>query len=311
MRPSRQPALVRNRKAGRLRAEPDRGPEIAPATYLNLIGERVRDARARHGMTRRMLARDSGISERYLAELESGRGNFSIALLRRVANAIDIPVAELVSDEPARPVEYTLLVERLRRFQPDELAQASSLLAERFGDHSGRRDRIALIGLRGAGKSTLGPLLARHLGWSFVEMSREIEIEAGVSIDEIFDLWGQAAYRRYERRALERILRTRTRVVLATAGGLVSEPATFERLVDACYTVWLQASPEEHWDRVIRQGDHRVEGSGDTEALADMRRILAQRETLYGKADARLNTSGNTARQSLKELTTLIERRRA
>jgi XRE family transcriptional regulator, aerobic/anaerobic benzoate catabolism transcriptional regulator len=282
---------------------------IAPSNYLKLLGERVRDARSRHGMTRRMLARDSGISQRYLAELESGRGNFSIALLRRVAKAIDVPVSELVSDDPPRPVEYSLLVERLRRFDAAELAEASKILADRFGDRSGRMDRIALIGLRGAGKSTLGALLARHLGWSFVELSREIETESGVKVDEIFDLWGQAAYRRYERRALERIARSRTKVVLATGGGLVSEPATFERLLDSFYTIWLQASPQEHWDRVIRQGDHRVEGSGDTEALADMRRILAQRDALYGKADARLDTSTRTPRKSLASLISLVDQR--
>ena len=282
---------------------------LAPANYLKVLGERVRDARSRHGMTRRMLARDSGISQRYLAELESGRGNFSIALLRRVASAIDVPVSELVSDDSPRPVEYSLLVERLRRFDAAELAEASKMLADHFGDRSGRTDRIALIGLRGAGKSTLGALLARHLGWSFVELSREIETEAGVKVDEIFDLWGQAAYRRYERRALERIARSRTKVVLATGGGLVSEPATFERLLDSFYTVWLQASPQEHWDRVIRQGDHRVEGSGDTEALADMRRILAQRDALYRKADVKLNTSARSTRQSLAGLIAIVEKR--
>ena len=256
-----------------------------------------------------MLARDSGISERYLAELESGRGNFSIALLRKVATAIDVPVSDLVTDDSPRPVEYSLLVERLRRFEARELAEASRMLAERFGDRSRRMDRVALIGLRGAGKSTLGTALARHLGWSFVELSREIEIEAGVKVDEIFDLWGQAAYRRYERRALERVARSRTKVVLATGGGLVSEPATFERLLDSFYTVWLQASPEEHWDRVIGQGDHRVEGSGDTEALVDMRRILAQRDALYRKANARLDTSARTARQALAGLIAIVDKR--
>jgi len=278
--------------------------------YLKLLGERVRDARARHGMSRRMLAHDSGISERYLAELESGRGNFSIVLMRRLAKAIDVPVAELVSDDEPRPVEYRLLVERIARLEATELSEASSVLAQRFGDRAGRAERIALIGLRGAGKTTLGAMLAGRLGWDFIEMSREIEREAAVSVEEIFDLWGQAAYRRYERRALERIIREKSRVVLATGGGLVSEPATFERLLDSFYTIWLQASPEEHWDRVIGQGDHRVEGSGDSEALVDMRRILAQRDPLYGKADARLDTSGKTTPQSLKALLAVARRRR-
>jgi XRE family aerobic/anaerobic benzoate catabolism transcriptional regulator len=283
----------------------DRQAETTDAGYLKMLGQRVRDARARHGMTRRMLARDSGISERYLAELEAGRGNLSITLIRRLADAIDVPISELVSDRPAFPVEYALLIERLRQLEPKELVAASSLLRARFGDRAGRRARVALIGLRGAGKSTLGAALAKHLRWSFVELSREIEKEAGVSVEEIFDLWGQAAYRRYERRALERIMRTQTRIVLATGGGLVSEAATYQRLLDSCYTVWLQAAPQEHWDRVIGQGDHRVEDSGDGEALNDMRRILSQRKALYGKADARLNTSGKTANQSLRQLIAL------
>jgi XRE family transcriptional regulator, aerobic/anaerobic benzoate catabolism transcriptional regulator len=220
-----------------------------------------------------------------------------------------LPVAELVDDDVPLPVEYQLLAGRLRRLDSAELAEASKLLAERFGDRAGRTERIALIGLRGAGKTTLGAMLAKQLGWEFVEMSREIEAEAGVRVEEIFDLWGQAAYRRYERRALERIAATRSRVVLGTGGGLVSEPATFEQLLDSFYTIWLQALPEEHWDRVIRQGDYRVEGSGDSEALVDMRRILAQRDPLYAKADAQLDTSGKTARQSFKELLQVVRRR--
>lgn len=277
--------------------------------YLKTLGARVRDARSRHGMSRRMLAHDSGISERYLAELESGRGNFSIVLMRRLAKAIDVPVAELVSEEAARPVEYKLLVERIGRLDTDELTEASTILTNRFGDRIGKAERIALIGLRGAGKTTLGAMLAKRLGWEFVEMSREIEAEAAVSVEEIFDLWGQAAYRRYERRALERIIIGRRRVVLATGGGLVSEPATFARLLDSFHTIWLQASPEDHWDRVIRQGDHRVEGSGDSEALVDMRRILAQRDPLYRKADAQLDTRGKTSRQSLQELLSIARDR--
>jgi len=295
-------------------ATPDQHGQQAGRThagYLKMLGLRVRDARARHGMTRRMLARDSGISERYLAELEAGRGNLSITLIRRLADAIDVPISELVSDTPALPVEYALLIERLRRLEPKELMQASSLLKTRFGVRAARLERVALIGLRGAGKSTLGAALAKHLRWSFVELSREIEKEAGVSVEEIFDLWGQAAYRRYERRGLERILRTQTRIVLATGGGLVSAPATYQRLLDSCYTVWLQAAPQEHWDRVISQGDHRLEDGGDGEALSDMRRILSQRQALYRKADAHLDTSAKTAQQSLRQLIALSHNWRA
>ncbi len=261
-------------------------------------------------MTRRILAHDCGVSERYLAQLESGRGNLSIVLLRRVAAAIDVPLAELVSEE-LPPVEYALVAERLRRLKPAELTEAATILAKRFGDNAARTDRIALIGLRGAGKSTLGALLAKRLGWQFVELSREIEREAGVSVNEIFDLWGQAAYRRYERRALERVMRTRSRVVIATGGGLVSELPTFERLLEACYTIWLHASPRDYWERVLRQGDYRVsDGVGVRQAMADMRRILAQREALYSKADVRLDTSGKTTARSLRELVALVRKAR-
>jgi XRE family aerobic/anaerobic benzoate catabolism transcriptional regulator len=275
--------------------------------YLRKLGERVRNARARHGMTRRMLAHDSGISERYLAQLESGRGNLSIVLLRRLAAAIDVPLSSLVDDEEPS-VEFELLAERLRRLDEPQLAEASALLMHRFGDAATRIDRVALIGLRGAGKSTLGRRLARRLNWQFVELSREIEREAGVGVTEIFNLWGQAAYRRYERQAVERLVRTRKRIVIATGGGLVAELGSFERLLASCYAVWLQAAPEDHWERVVhKEGDHRVRGgAGEAQAMADMRRILAQRERLYRKADARLDTSGKTLDQSLRELLHLV-----
>ncbi len=280
--------------------------------YLRKLGERVRDARARHGMTRRMLAHDSGVSERYLAQLESGRGNLSIVLLRRVAAAIDVSISSLVSEEEP-PVEYELLSERLRRLDETELAEASSLLAQRFGDGIARMERVALIGLRGAGKSTLGRSLARRLNWHFVELSREVEREAGVGVTEIFNLWGQAAYRRYERRAIERLVRTRNHIVIATGGGLVAELGSFERLLASCFAVWLQATPEDHWERVVRkEGDNRVSGgAGEAQAMADMRRILAQRERLYRKADARLDTSGKSPAQSLRELLRLVGQARA
>ena len=279
--------------------------------YLRKLGERVRDARARHGMTRRMLAHDSGVSERYLAQLESGSGNLSIVLLRRVASAIDVALSNLVSeDEP--PLEFGLLAEQLRRLDETQLAEAAAILTRRFGNGAGRMERVALIGLRGAGKSTLGRRLARNLNWRFIELSREIEREAGVGVNEIFNLWGQAAYRRYERQAVERLVRERRHVVIATGGGLVAELGSFERLLASCYAVWLQATPEDHWERVVRkEGDDRVRGgAGEAQAMADMRRILAQRERLYRKADARLDTSGKSPAQSVRELVRLVSQAR-
>ncbi len=293
-------------------SQPHPNGACASAPYLRILGERVRDARARHGMTRRMLAHDSGVSERYLAQLESGRGNLSIVLLRRVAAAIDISISNLVSEDQP-PIEFQLLTERLRRLGPSELTQASSILARRFGDGVERLERVALIGLRGAGKSTLGRGLARRLNWDFVELSREVAREAGVGVTEIFNLWGQAAYRRYERRAIERLVRTRNRIVIATGGGLVAELSSFEPLLASCYVVWLQATPEDHWERVVRKaGDYRVRaGAGEAQAMADMRRILAQRERLYCKADSHLDTSDKSPAQSLRELLRLVADARA
>lgn len=276
--------------------------------FLALLGDCVRDARARHGMTRRTLARDSGISERYLAELESGRGNFSILMLKKLAAAIGEPLAELVDEGPPRPAGYAMLMEQLRRLESGELREAGALIARRFGPAGGRLDRIALIGLRGAGKSTLGPLLAEHLACDFIELSREVAVEAGASVEEIFEVGGQAAYRRYELRALQRLLASRPRFVLAVGGGLVAEAATFQRLLESCLTVWLSCAPREHWTRVMRQGDYRVsEGAMPAEALADMRRIIAQREPLYRLADTRLVTSGKSVRTAARELIALVE----
>jgi XRE family aerobic/anaerobic benzoate catabolism transcriptional regulator len=277
------------------------------ADYLRVLGERLREARARRGMTRKILARDSGVSERYLAQLEAGQGNISIALLRQVAHAMGLPIAELVREEPDRPVELTLLIQTLGRLQPKELAQARRLLGEAFGAavDSGRRRRIALIGLRGAGKSTLGTLLARALAIPFIELDREIEQASGTSLSEIFDLYGQAAYRRWERRALETVIERQDRAVIATGGSIVSEPATFDLLLSACYTVWLTASAEEHMSRVVAQGDYRPMAEND-EAMDDLRRILAGRAALYSKADAMVDTAGKTVAESFADLRAAI-----
>jgi XRE family aerobic/anaerobic benzoate catabolism transcriptional regulator len=277
------------------------------AAYLRLLGERIREARARRGMTRKLLARDSGVSERYLAQLEAGQGNISIALLRQVAQAMGLPLADLVREGPDRPVELTLLIQALGRLAPKELQEARRLLADAFGPavESERRHRIALIGLRGAGKSTLGALLAQDLSVPFIELDREIERDAGTRLAEVFDLYGQAAYRRYERRALEAVVERHGRAVIATGGSIVSEPATFDLLLSACYTVWLTAAPEEHMSRVMAQGDYRPM-AGNAEAMEDLRQILRGREALYRKADAVVDTARKTVDQSLRELKAVL-----
>lgn len=258
-------------------------------------------------MTRKILARDSGVSERYLAQLETGKGNISITLLRQVAGALNLALADLVREGPERPVEFNLLVQALNRLSSQELVEARQLLGRSFGTviESERRQRIALIGLRGAGKSTLGQLLAQRLGVPFIELDREIEREVGAPLGEIFDLYGQAAYRRAEKRSLEAVIEHHERAVIATGGSLVSEPATFDLLLSACFTVWLKARPEEHMSWVFAQGDTRPMAASE-EAMADLRRILAGRNALYAKADTTIDTSGKTVETSMRELMTAI-----
>jgi XRE family aerobic/anaerobic benzoate catabolism transcriptional regulator len=276
---------------------------VADADYLRRVGERVREARARRGMTRKLLARDSGVSERYIAQLESGQGNISILLLRQIAGAMNLSAAELVRDGPDQPVELTLLIETLRRLKPTELGAARRALGDMFGGAVAqeRGKRIALIGLRGAGKSTLGAMLAKQLEVPFVELDREIERVAGASLGEIFDLYGQAAYRRYERRALETVLERHDRAVIAAGGSIVSDAATYDLLLTACYAIWLTAAPEEHMGRVVAQSDLRPM-AGNDEAMTDLRNILAGRAALYAKADAKVDTAGASVATSFKRL---------
>ncbi len=271
---------------------------------LKTLADRVRQARARRGMTRKLLARDSGVSERYLAQIETGQGNISILLLLQIAHALDVPVEELVREGPEPPVDLVHTTELLRRLPADDLKAARQFLLQHFSgvDAAARRHRIALIGLRGAGKSTLGALLGKELEVPFLELDRLIEQESGVAMSAIFDLYGQSGFRRLELQCLEQVLQRYPRFVLSTGGSLVSEPATFERLLATCFTVWLRTSPEEHMQRVIAQGDMRPMAN-NREAMADLERILTVREPLYSKADFTIDTSGQTVDDSFKALT--------
>jgi len=275
--------------------------------FLKKLGERVREARASRGMTRKILARDSGVSERYLAQLEGGQGNISILLLRDIARALDLRLEVLVLDGPGPPVDFIHTTEFLRRLSAAELVQARQLLVQHFGgvDQASRRQRIALIGLRGAGKSTLGAKLAERLGCPFFELDRMIEQEAGVALSAVFDLYGQSGFRRLERRCLDTVIEKHERFVLATGGSLVSEPATFDQLLTECFTVWLRATPEDHMQRVIEQGDMRPMAE-NREAMDDLRRILDAREPLYGKADVVCDTSATGVTQSLDYLVQIV-----
>jgi XRE family transcriptional regulator, aerobic/anaerobic benzoate catabolism transcriptional regulator len=278
--------------------------------YLCRLGERVREERARRGMTRRILARDSGLSERYLAQLESGKGNLSIKLLRRVGDALNLPLPRLLGGEPAEPREFGRIVELLRRLPPHRLGEARALLDAHFtaSDREVRQRRIALIGLRGAGKSTLGNLLARHLEIPFIELDAEIEQDFGLSLGEIFALSGQSAYRRSERRALEGVLDRHPRFVLAAGGSIVAEAETYDELLSRCFTVWIKTSPEEHMSRVIAQGDLRPM-SDNKEAMGDLERILRARTPLYARADAAIDTAGCPVETSFSSLLAILPKR--
>jgi XRE family aerobic/anaerobic benzoate catabolism transcriptional regulator len=241
--------------------------EQQEAAYLSRLGERVRAWRTDHGMTRKALSEGSGVSERYLAQLESGQGNISVLLLRKVARAMGVPIEHLARDDEPSP----------------------------------RAGRIALIGLRGAGKSTLGKKLSETLGVPFIELDHEVEKEAGAKLGEVFAMYGQDAFRRFERRALERVLNQHERAVIAAGGSLVTDPATYELLQRRCVCVWLKASPAEHMSRVMAQGDLRP-FKGRSAAQDEIRKLLADRDRLYARADLTIETSGKTVRQSLEQM---------
>lgn len=275
---------------------------------LTALGERVRTLRARRGLTRKALAQAADVSERHLANLEYGVGNPSLLVLQQVAGALQCPLAELVGDVTTSSPEWLLIREMLESRGEADLHRARIAIGDLFGtggDPSQRQRRIALIGLRGAGKTTLGQMLADDLDAPFIELSREIEKVAGYSIREIHDLYGTGAYRRYERRALEEVIQIHPDAVIATPGGLVSEAGTFNLLLSHCTTVWLQAEPEDHMGRVAEQGDMRPMAASK-EAMEDLRRILAGRSAFYSKADLTLDTSQQPLEQSFQALRAMV-----
>jgi XRE family aerobic/anaerobic benzoate catabolism transcriptional regulator len=261
--------------------------------FLAELGQRVRTMRAVRGMSRKVLSRVSGVSERYIAQLETGQGNASVILLRRLSHAMGARLEDLIVAEAAP--DWLVIRDLLKRAGTEQIARAKEILsgapgATAAGDPAGRR-RVALIGLRGAGKSTLGRIAAERLGWSFVELNREIENENGLSVSEIFALYGQEGYRRLEQSALRKLVERPGPMVLATGGGIVAEPLTFELVLSSFFTVWLRARPEEHMRRVRDQGDLRPMGD-DRSAMQELRAILGSREPLYARAGAVVDTAG-------------------
>jgi XRE family transcriptional regulator, aerobic/anaerobic benzoate catabolism transcriptional regulator len=293
-------------------APPSEADESTKNPFLVGLGERVRALRSRRGMTRKALSAAADVSERHLANLEYGVGNASVLVLLQVAQALKCTLAELLGDVTTRSPEWLMIREMLEHSDEATLRRVREAIGELLGTGGAhgrgslqRSARIALIGLRGAGKSTLGQLLAEDLGFPFVELSREIEKFAGCSINEIQALYGQNAYRRYERRAMEEAIQIYPEAVIATPGGLVSDPATFNLLLTHCTTVWLQADPEDHMKRVAAQGDLRPM-AGNREAMEDLKGILAGRAAFYSKAEFRLDTSAAPLEPTFKALRSLV-----
>lgn len=280
------------------RREDDRADD-----FLSALGANVRAMRAQRGMTRKILARDSGVSERYLAKLETGEGNASMLVLRQIAEAMDTTLVDLVSVGEEFSAEMRELYRLGRRLSPEQLsaviADAQHHLVKSEGAAKGRR--ISLIGLRGGGKSTLGPLLAEKLGFGFIELNKVIEKEFGASLDEIFSLAGQPSFRRWERRCLTDIVTRQDEVVIATGGSIVVDEETLTLLLSRTHVIWLQAKPEEHMERVVAQGDMRPMAN-NREAMTDLKQILAARAPLYRRANASCDTSGKSVAECLDEL---------
>ena len=292
---------------------PPAPPQLSGEQFLLALGGRVRELRNRRGMTRKTLAHESDVSERHLAQLESGEGNISILLLRRIAAVLSVSLEELFAanhhnnpHDPGSSQKQTIL-RFIERLPSHRLEEAAARLLRDFGPEQNLRlARIALIGLRGAGKSTLGSKLAAERNVPFIELDHEIEKDTGMPLAEIFSLYGQSGYRAIEKRTLERVLRANDRAVISVGGGIVSEKETYDYLLVHCYTVWLKAQPEEHMSRVIAQGDFRVM-AGNDRAMEDLRGILESREPLYRKADATVDTSNEPVDESFAKLKAALE----
>jgi XRE family transcriptional regulator, aerobic/anaerobic benzoate catabolism transcriptional regulator len=280
---------------------------LATAAFLASIGAEVRKHRAKRGMTRRQLAQASETSERYLAQIESGAGNPSVSVLRAIAQALDLPASALLPETAARTAELGAILDLLAQVPAGELSALTKEIAARVATHVGadRARRIALVGLRGAGKSTLGRMLAQHLGWPFVELDRRVAEDYGASVPDLIEMAGTATFRRHERSALERLVAEHEAAVITTAGGIVSNPETYALLLRRSHTIWIKARPEEHMSRVMAQGDFRPMAQNRA-AMADLVAILEARRADYARAGAEVDTSADSVEQSFAKLLAIV-----
>jgi XRE family aerobic/anaerobic benzoate catabolism transcriptional regulator len=278
---------------------------VAPdeTTFLAAIGGAVRRNRAKRGMTRRQLAQASETSERYLAQIESGAGNPSVSVLRAIARALDLSATALLPETRARPAALVAIIDLLAGVPESELPAFAKEIETRVArlENADRGRRVALVGLRGAGKSTLGRMLAQHLGWPLIELDHVVEEDYGASIPDLIEMAGTATFRRHERGALERVITGHEAAIITTAGGIVADPKTYSLLLRRTHTVWIKAAPEDHMSRVMAQGDFRPMAQ-NRGAMADLVAILEARRADYARAEAEVDTSGDGVEQSFAKL---------
>jgi XRE family aerobic/anaerobic benzoate catabolism transcriptional regulator len=282
-------------------------PAASEAAFLAAIGSEVRRSRAKRGMTRRQLAQASQTSERYLAQIESGVGNPSVSVLRAIAQALDLPCSALLPEAGARTAVLGAILDLLAQVPEGELPALAKDIETRLArpGSADRARRIALVGLRGAGKSTLGRMLAQHLGWPFIELDRLVEEDYGASIPDLIEMAGTATFRRHERSALDRIITANEAAIITTAGGIVANPETYALLLRRTHTIWIKARPEDHMSRVMAQGDFRPMAQNRA-AMADLVAILEARRADYSRAEADIDTSGEAIEQSFAKLLRIV-----
>ena len=308
----RLPVPTAKTKARRKLAPAASSATAAAAAFLAAIGREVRRNRAKRGMTRRQLAQASQTSERYLAQIESGAGNPSVSVLRAIAQALDLSAAALLPETGARAAARGAILDLLAQVPEGELPDLAKLIETRVAlpGSADRARRIALVGLRGAGKSTLGRMLAQHLGWPFIELDRIVEEDYGASIPDLIEMAGTATFRRHERSALDRVIAAHDTAVITTAGGIVSNQETYALLLRRTHTVWIKARPKDHMSRVMAQGDFRPmaqnRAAGSNGAMADLVAILEARRADYARAEAELDTSGDDVEQSFAKLLRVV-----
>ncbi|HWP15022.1 MAG TPA: helix-turn-helix transcriptional regulator [Xanthobacteraceae bacterium] len=293
------PPYISNRPPRPVRPKPVR---VENTRLLREIGRVIRSERAKRGMTRKILAKQSGMSERFVAQIELGEGNPSVLSLDALARALNVDLFDLLPAVDPDVARRRALI-HLRQLPVDDVT--AFLQAFSYPGSaplpSARGKRIALVGLRGAGKSTLGKMLAERLNMHFIELDKIIEQDHGAPVATLFDVYGQATFRRYEREALTRIAAANSAAVIATAGGIVADESTFAQLLEQAHVIWLRASPTEHMRRVMEQGDFRpMERNED--AMNDLIAILDARAPDYGRSHACVDTSGRSPESCVNEL---------